>query len=57
MNRTNMKHDGTVELLIGYTLGIWHLATKDNILFVLSVLATTLAIINYILQIKKNSKK
>lgn len=56
MNRT-MKHDGTLELAIGQIAGIAYLASKENILFVLSVVATTLAIINYLLQIRKNSKK
>ena len=52
-----MNHEGSLPLLIGYILGIGHLATKDNTLFVLSVIATSLAIVNYILQIKKNRTK
>lgn len=57
MNRVPMNHDGTLALISGYILGIAHLATKDDILFWLSVIATILAIVNYILQIKKNSSK
>ncbi len=56
MNRT-MNHEGTLALVMGYILGIGHLATKDDILFWLSVVATSLAIINYILQINKNRTK
>jgi hypothetical protein len=56
MNRT-MKHEGDFPLLVGYILGIGHLATKDDILFWLSVCATSLAIINYILQIIKTRIK
>jgi hypothetical protein len=58
MNRTNtMKHYGTLELVIGQITGIAYLATKENVLFMLSAIATCLAIVNYILQINKNSKK
>jgi uncharacterized protein (DUF486 family) len=56
MNRS-MKYDGDISLVIGYLLGIGHLATKSNALFILSVCATSLSIINYILQINKNRTK
>lgn len=46
-----------VDLVIGYAFGIAHLATKDNLLFFLSAVASSMAIINYYLQIKKNRTK
>lgn len=52
-----MTHKGTLELVIGQILGITFLASKQDVLFWLSFIATSLAIVNYILQIKKNSKK
>jgi len=57
MDRTPMTHRGTLELVIGQILGITFLASKQDVLFWLSFIATSLAIVNYILQIKKNSKK
>lgn len=52
-----MKQNDDLPLFFGYLLGIVHLATKEDVLFYLSVAATSLAIVNYILQIKKNRSK
>lgn len=57
MNRFTMNHEGSFSLVLGYLLGIGHLATKDDVLFWLSVVATSMAIVNYYLQIKKNRTK
>lgn len=52
-----MSNQGDFSLITGYILGIGHLATKDDVLFWLSVVATGMAIVNYYLQIKKNRTK
>lgn len=57
MKRTTMNTRPNFELIAGYILGIMHLATKDNILFCLSALASCMAIVNYYFSIKKNRTK
>lgn len=52
-----MKHEGTIEYICGIILGIGHLATKDNILFLLSCACTLLAIWKYILDIKEKKSR
>jgi len=58
MKRTLMiTRSGNLELWLGYGLGILHLATKDNVLFILSACASIMACINYYFNIKKNRTK